>query len=70
MAHKKCNLPHKICPICHRLFMWRKNGIAIGRMLFTAVNVVKSTKLTTGKCECLLKFSLLMCLKKKHLPNL
>ncbi|MEZ7277585.1 DUF2256 domain-containing protein [Pseudoalteromonas sp. 68 DY56-GL68] len=24
MAHKKLNLPSKICPICKRPFMWRK----------------------------------------------
>lgn len=24
MAHKKVNLPEKICPVCHRPFAWRK----------------------------------------------
>ncbi|NCT41736.1 MAG: DUF2256 domain-containing protein [Alphaproteobacteria bacterium] len=24
MAHKKDNLPEKICPICNRPFTWRK----------------------------------------------
>ena len=24
MAHKKPNLPTKICPVCHRPFTWRK----------------------------------------------
>ncbi|MBG9995453.1 DUF2256 domain-containing protein [Pseudoalteromonas sp. NZS127_1] len=24
MAHKKLNLPQKICPICNKPFTWRK----------------------------------------------
>ena len=24
MAHKKVNLPQKICPVCQRPFSWRK----------------------------------------------
>ncbi|MCW5519330.1 DUF2256 domain-containing protein [Aureitalea sp. L0-47] len=24
MAHKKVNLPEKICPVCGRPFQWRK----------------------------------------------
>ncbi|GAA60442.1 hypothetical protein P20652_2308 [Pseudoalteromonas sp. BSi20652] len=24
MAHKKLNLPQKICPICNKSFTWRK----------------------------------------------
>jgi hypothetical protein len=24
MAHKKVNLPEKVCPICERPFTWRK----------------------------------------------
>ncbi|KAA0912843.1 DUF2256 domain-containing protein [Psychrobacter sp. ANT_WB68] len=24
MAHKKVNLPQKICPVCQRSFSWRK----------------------------------------------
>ena len=24
MAHKKVNLPQKICPVCQRPFTWRK----------------------------------------------
>ncbi|MBD0783552.1 MULTISPECIES: DUF2256 domain-containing protein [Pseudoalteromonas] len=24
MAHKKVNLPYKVCPICKRPFYWRK----------------------------------------------
>ncbi|MBW4966354.1 MULTISPECIES: DUF2256 domain-containing protein [unclassified Pseudoalteromonas] len=24
MAHKKLNLPHKICPVCDKPFSWRK----------------------------------------------
>ena len=24
MAHKKVNLPQKICPVCQRAFTWRK----------------------------------------------
>lgn len=24
MAHKKVNLPEKICPVCQRPFAWRK----------------------------------------------
>ncbi|MCK8121285.1 DUF2256 domain-containing protein [Pseudoalteromonas sp. 2CM32C] len=24
MAHKKLNLPQKICPICNKPFAWRK----------------------------------------------
>ncbi|MCO7199559.1 MULTISPECIES: DUF2256 domain-containing protein [Pseudoalteromonas] len=24
MAHKKPNLPYKVCPICKRPFYWRK----------------------------------------------
>ncbi|MBO1531854.1 DUF2256 domain-containing protein [Psychrobacter sp. F1192] len=24
MAHKKQNLPQKICPVCQRPFTWRK----------------------------------------------
>ncbi|MGP5542013.1 DUF2256 domain-containing protein [Psychrobacter celer] len=24
MAHKKANLPQKICPVCQRPFTWRK----------------------------------------------
>ncbi|HSP85844.1 MAG TPA: DUF2256 domain-containing protein [Psychrobacter sp.] len=24
MAHKKLNLPQKICPVCQRPFTWRK----------------------------------------------
>ena len=24
MAHKKVNLPQKTCPVCQRLFTWRK----------------------------------------------
>jgi len=24
MAHRKPNLPEKICPVCQRLFAWRK----------------------------------------------
>ncbi|MCB5225308.1 DUF2256 domain-containing protein [Alishewanella sp. 16-MA] len=24
MAHKKCHLPEKICPVCQRSFSWRK----------------------------------------------
>ncbi|MEM8784433.1 MAG: DUF2256 domain-containing protein [Pseudomonadota bacterium] len=24
MAHKKANLPQKICPVCDRPFTWRK----------------------------------------------
>ncbi|WP_201558548.1 DUF2256 domain-containing protein [Psychrobacter sp. 72-O-c] len=24
MAHKKVNLPQKVCPVCQRPFSWRK----------------------------------------------
>jgi len=24
MAHKKVNLPQKVCPVCQRPFTWRK----------------------------------------------
>ncbi|MBH0037567.1 DUF2256 domain-containing protein [Pseudoalteromonas sp. SWN166] len=27
MAHKKLNLPKKICPICNKPFAWRKKWL-------------------------------------------
>jgi hypothetical protein len=29
MAHRKINLPQKICLVCHRPFTWRKKWAAV-----------------------------------------